>query len=1005
MGGGPVWSVVCLIGAAPLLAQQFTHLSGLIRDPSGAAVPAALISVVNEDNGFRRQAWSGADGAYAVASLQPGLYKITVRKEGFRTLVRFGIKLDAARPVQVDFTLPLGSMQEEITVTGSAPLLNSEDATAGTLVGRDRIERLPLNGRSLLSLLELAPGAVVTPATRGEPGQFSAAGQRPNANSFTVDGVSANSGVSAGGLPAQVTGGALPAMTALGSFHGLAPLAALEEFRIQTSTAMSEFGRLPGAQVLLASRSGTNELHGALLQVWRDGRLDAGDWFANRYGQDVSGLRMNNWSASLGGPVKPDRTFFFVAYEGMRLREPFTWRAAVPSSEARSSAAAWLAPILAMFPEPNGASLGPHLAEWTGLYRRRAQFQVGSLRLDHALTARATLFARWNEARSSNEFTTTQLNDLSLRHRSLTGGLNLRVGPGAVVDLKLNRSYAHGRSSWQPIAGGQAGSCPLAPAAQFFFGGTIACDSLFRFSIAGLGQVAAGAEPLQSQSLWQLLPVAEISHGRHRLRLGADYRQYLPERRDAEASVSLIAETVDDLLAARDLWVAATPARSLRYPLSELAVFAQDTWRIRADLTASIGLRWEYAGAPRLVRAGEASYSSLAYVFPGQREIWRNSYANLAPRAGIAWRPAAHPSTVIRAGWGLYYHSTLSVGADLLNGGPLSISQFGRRRGVPFSTLLSFAFTPGLRLPAVHQWNVTVERALAGRQVISAGYVGASGVRLLRREFGGAESSETLWLILATNRGQSAYHSLQIQYRRPMTRNLQALASYAWSHSIDNSSSDSLLHWTRPGLPAASDRGSSDFDVRHSFTVALSYDVVTPGGSPWRRFLSGWGIDSIVRVRSGFPITVLASEYAMGLGFANAFRPSLAHGQPVWLDDPGSPAGRRLNPAAFQVRAGSQGNLGRNAISGFPMHQLDAALRRPLVASERYSLLLRVEAFNVFNHPNFADPVRFLASPLFGLAPSMLNQMLGTGSPGSGLTPAFQTGGARSLQFSLRLSF
>lgn len=991
--------------AAPLLAQQYTHLSGLIQDPSGAAVPGALITVVNEDTGFRRLARSGDDGGYAVASLQPGLYKITVRKEGFRTLVRFGVKLEAAHPVQVDFTLPLGSMQEEITVSGTSPLLSSEDAAAGTLIGRDRIERLPLNGRNLLHLLALAPGAIVTPATRGEPGQFTTAGQRPNANYFAIDGVSANSGVSAGGLPAQSTGGSLPAMTALGSLHGLVPLAALEEFRIQTSTATSEFGRLPGAQVLLSSRSGSNEFHGSLFDYWRNGRLDAADWFANRYGQDFSGLRMQDFGGSLGGPVTPNRTFFFLAYEGMRLREPFSWRAAVPSAEARAAARAWAAPILAMFPEPNGASLGPHLAEWTGLYRRRAGFDVASLRLDHALAARLTLFARWNEARSSNQFTTTQRNDLDLRHRSLTGGFNLRLGPGAIVDLKLNRSYARGRSSWQSIDSSEPGSCPLEPTAQFLFGGAIACDSLFRFSIAGLGQVASGVEPLQTQSQWQALSVAELNRSRHRIRLGAEFRQYLPERRDAGASVSLIAETIDDLLAARDLWVASAPARSLRYPLSELSVFAQDTWRVRSGLTATIGLRWEYAGAPRLVRLGEAGYSSLAYVFPGQTEIWRNASANLAPRLALAWRPFGQATTVIRAGWGLYYHSTLSVGTDLVNGGPLSVAQFGRRRGLPFSTLLSFGFAPGLRLPAVHQWNFTLERALANRQVFSAGYVGSSGVRLLRREFGGAESSETLWLALATNRGRSAYHSLQIQYRKPVARGLQVLGAYAWSHSIDNSSSDSVLHWTRAGLPLDYDRGSSDFDARHSFTLALSYEITAPGASLWRRFSRGWGIDSIVRARSGFPITVLASEYAMGLGFANAFRPSLVAGRPVWLDDPSVPSGRRLNPAAFRVQPGTQGNLGRNAISGFPMHQVDAAVRRPLLAGDRYSLLLRVEAFNIFNHPNFADPVRFLSSPLFGVAPSMLDQMLGTGSPASGLTRAFQTGGARSLQFSLRLAF
>src|SRR5439155_3585695 len=196
--------------------------------------------------GFRRVTQSQPDGAYVVSSLQPGVYKITVRKDGFRTLIRFGFKLSPSQPARADFKLVVGSVQETITVEGSTPLLHGEDASVGTLVGRDEIERLPLYGRGLLGLLELAPGVVVTPATRGESGQFSVAGQRPNMNYFTVDGVSANSGVSGGGLPAQSTGAALPAMTAFGGMEGLVSRDALEGARVQTSTTAPEFGRLPG---------------------------------------------------------------------------------------------------------------------------------------------------------------------------------------------------------------------------------------------------------------------------------------------------------------------------------------------------------------------------------------------------------------------------------------------------------------------------------------------------------------------------------------------------------------------------------------------------------------------------------------------------------------------------------------------------------------------------------------------------------------------------------------
>lgn len=985
-------------------AQHHTHLSGLIRDPSGGAVPGAAITVTSEETGFRRFTQSGGDGAYVVASLHPGVYKITVRKQGFRTLVRFGVRLEAGRGLQLDFALPLGSIEEEITVTGTPPVLNGEDAAVSTLVERDRIERLPLNGRNLLGLMELAPGAVVTPASRGESGQFTASGQRPNAHYFSVDGVSANTGVSAGGLPAQSTGGALPAMTALGSLHSLIPLAAVEEFRIQTSGATTEFGRLPGVQVLVASRSGSNEFRGSLAHAFRHGALDARDWFANRYGLDSSGLRLNQSGGGFGGPIRRNRTFFFLAADRLRLGEPVTWRAAVPSEAVRATAPRWVQPVIDLFARPNGELLGAGLAEWMGLYRRRAQLDSASLRLDHAATARITAFARYNEAHSSNEFSALQVSDLRLRHRSVTAGLNVRLAPGAILDVKANRSDSRAAARRRLPAALSEG-CTLEPLTAFFLSNA-SCDYLFRISIAGLGQAAAGAEPGHSQAQRHLLAATEINHRRHRMRFGADFRRYTPRRRDGLGTFSLIADSLEDLLAARELWIAIAPARELRSRLDEFSAFGHDTWRLRADLTASLGLRWEYAPAPALAPPGGAPAPLIAYAFPGQSRLWNSGYGHFAPRTAIAWRPARLPNTVLRAGWGVYYNSTLSIATDLVNGGPLSIAQFGRRRAVPFSTLLSFGFAPGLRLPSVRQWNVTLEHALAGRQVLSAGYVGSSGVRLLRREFAGDGSSQTLWLALATNHGASAYHALQLQYRRPMTRGVQALAAYSWAHSIDNSSSDSLLHWAGRGVAAARDRGASDFDVRHALTVALTLETAPEAAGSWlRRLRSGWSLDTVFRARGGFPVTVLAGEYAMGLGFANAFRPDLVDGEAVWLEDPNAPGGRRLNPAAFRYRPEAQGTLGRNAIRGFAMHQLDAALTRRLLARERFGVKARLEVFNLLNHPNFADPARFLSSPLFGEAPSMLNLMLGTGSPASGLTPAFQAGGARAAQLSLGVSF
>ncbi len=995
--------IACLLGCAVLPAQQHTHVAGLILDPSGAAIPNASVTVVSQETGFRRLTRSRNNGWYAVASLQPGLYKITVRKDGFRTLIRFGVKLDAAQPGRLDFTLPLGTVPEAITVTGSPALINSHDASVGTLIDRDRIEKLPLNGRGLLSLLEFAPGTVVTAATRGEAGQFSTSGQRPNANYFMVDGVSANTGVSGGGLPARSTGGSLPGMTAIGSLHGLVSLEALEEFRVQTSTSAPEFGKLPGAQVLLSSRSGSNEFHGSAFSYLRRGVLDANNWFSNRHGVNDSPLAVNDFGATFGGPLKRNRAFFFLSYEGMRLQEPFAWQSPAPTEQARQGAPDWAQPALGLFPLPNGQALGPNLAEWRGQYDRDSRLDVASIRLDHAPTSRLTTFGRYSFTRSVNEFTATQVNDLSIRSDSLTLGASYRVSSAAVLEFRMNRSSSAGESIWHPQNQTLSAPCALNSVPEFLFR-TDPCDYLLRLSIAGVGSVVSGVEGDQQQNQWHLLPMAVVSLGSHQLRIGADFRRYVPQRNDRTESISVIAENFDDLNYRRNLWVARSQARSVGSILSELSAFAQDTWRIHPRLTANFGLRWEYARDPRYEDPSTVTDPLVAEDFPPR---WGPNVVNLAPRIGIAYRLSSDGRTVVRGGWGRFFDSALSIGTDLVNGGPFSLTQFSNGKNAPFSTLMSFGFAPNLRLPKVNQWNVTVERRLIDRDVLSASYVGSTGRRLLRREFGLREGTGTFWLALATNHGESDYHGLQVQYRRPMTKGVQALASYTWSHSIDNSSSDSLLHRVGTGLNADLDRGPSDFDVRQSLNAALTYETEPRlDGSFPDRLLRGWSVDGIFRARTGFPIAVLNSEFSNGLSFANAFRPNMVAGQPVWVDDPAAAGGRRLNENAFAPASGFvQGSLGRNAIRGFGMRQIDLSLRRQFPLSDRHSLLFRLEVFNLFNRPNFGDPERFLTSPLFGESLSTLNLMLGTGSPGSGLTPLLQTGGARSVQLVIRFRF
>ena len=670
----------------------------------------------------------------------------------------------------------------------------------------------------------------------------------------------------------------------------------------------------------------------------------------------------------------------------------------MPSLAARTNSLVWANPLLSLFPVPNGPDLGGSLALWTGSTSRPSRLDTGAVRLDHTFTSWLTAFARFNQSPSSTEFGNSTLNTLDLSSRSLTVGFDVRAKPNLYFDLRLNYAYASANSVWSPP--GPTQPCDLEPTTFQFLHVQGVCDYLIRFSVSGVGQVESGSEGQRTQTQFQVSPTGNWNIKNHAIRFGSDYRRLAPARRDASGSLNILADTVQGLGSSADFWVDTAPQLYVSAVVREAALFAQDTWKALPRLTFSYGVRWEISPAP--VPGGAPIFVNQAgNLLPAHQPLWQSAYANFAPRIGVALQPTAGGRTVIRAGAGLYYDSSLSLAADLVNGGPLAITNYGSPRLGFTTTSLTFGFAPQLRLPAVRQWNVSIEHAVSNHDVVSVGYVGSSASDLIRRDVTGLGTTQSL--ALATNDGLSNYQSLQAQYRRRLSHGFEALASYAWSHSIDDSSTDSGLYGVNSYQSISADRASSDFDVRHSFSAGFTYAL--PHSIP-SRLARDWELDGTFRARSGFPINVMSADEFQGISYENVYRPNLLGGVPLWINDPSAPGGRSINPAAFQVAPFAvQGNLGRNALAGFGMSQLDLALQRDFLVSEQRSLQFRVEAYNAFNHPNFADPIPFLASPLFGQSTSMLNLMLGTGSPGSGLAPIFQAGGPRSLRVVFRFRF
>jgi hypothetical protein len=978
-------------------AQRYGDLYGRVVDPSEAGIGGAAVTLVNQETGIRRNAVSSADGIYSVGSLPPGLYKITARKDGFRIVVRIGVHVSAASLARADFLLPVGSVEESITVYGNTPLLDRQDASTGSYTERLEIEHVPLNGRGMLTLFELTPGTNVTPATRGEAGQFSATGQRANTNDFTVDGISANNGLAAGGLPAQSTGGTLPALSSFGSLDSLISVDSIQDLRITTSNAAAEFSRLAGAAVAINSRSGSNDLHGATSYRTRNELVNANDFFANQAGIAPLALRLQQFTQTLGGPLRRNHTFFFASYERIALRQPYVWRQPVPSQTTRDSAANWAQPLMVLFPQPTAILLAPGVGEWVGREVRPAGLDSGAIRLDQSFGARVSIFGRYSDSPSNTEYGTLAVNRLDLRYQTLTLGLNARPAASLAVDVRVNESFAKSSSDWPA-------GCTLEPLASDFLNFAAPCDYLVRFSISGVAQLISGREGDRRQRQFEATQTTSWRYRGNTLSLGGDYRRMVAVRRDQHGALGIIADDVSDLTDKRNLWIARSDQQSGSITLPEYSAWINDEWQISRRVTLNAGLRWTYSPAAQALLDPSTNTPPADIRFGVLRGLWTDRGRNIAPRLGLAVRLSSSGDTVLRAGAGLFYESSLSIAHDVLNGGPLSLSAFSTARYAPFPTTLTYGFLPDLKLPRVEEWNVSLEHAFSPQDAVSLAYVGAIGRSLLLREVGGPGSTPTAWFVVTTGHGASDYHALELQYRRRLAHQISAMAAYAWSHSIDNGSGDAYLMWAGSGLI---DRGSSDFDLRHSFTGSLTWQLPRLSATTrLARFASAWNLDGIFRARTGFPITVQNSEEYIGINMSNAFRPNWIYGQPLWIADASSPGDRRLNPAAFRPLAGAQqGTLGRNVVPGFGMWQADAALRREVRWREHRSFELRIEAYNLLNHPDFADPVRYLNSPVFGRPTSMLNLMLGSGSPGSGLAPILQSGGPRSFQGSFRFRF
>ena len=1030
-------ALAALLGAASAAAQQVGgRIHGVILDSSDAVVHGAEVEVRRIGTGATRNATSGASGRYNVAALLPGSYSVSVSAEGFRPVSNETIQLSIGGEAEASFVLEVGPASDAITVSGESSALETSQAAIGNVIPNRFIVSLPLNGRNFLHLSLLVPGAA--PAAVGSPGSergrfaFQTNGARESANSFLYDGVYAIDPI-------------------LNSFSFAPPVDAVREFRIQTSNSGAGLGRNSGGQVSVAIKQGTNEVHGTAYEFLRNDRFDARNFFSQP-GDPVPTLRRHQFGASLGGPVARDSTFFFANFEGLRETRAQTRTTNVPSEAERQgdfSSSTGNAPInflsqrpfpnarlpyanpigqavADLYPTPNRAVPGQNFVAAPEGENSTNKFDI---RLDRRVGASGQLAGRYSFADSDihEPYAAQQFS-------SVPGYGNLLDQRGQNAMVSHTETLASQWVNEARFGYNRIGNRTLHENSGTSLNSTLGLPDLATreldlglsfFQVTGFSSLGGEFNNPQVSTVhtWQFSDTVSYSRGGHLLQFGFEQRGIRQDGfRNVLARGSLYftdraftQNALADLLMGLPSYTLGAKSDSLQAARTgATGAFATGTLRLSRSLTMTLGLRYEN-NQPAFDAEDAASVfdpNSRQIVQLGQGGLPRAGFYrdnnNFAPRISIALRPPATDRLVIRAGWGVYYNfSDLAAGQGIYFNPPffnamlffpsrqslLTIDQpWPEGQAAPLPPSVT-TYDQHLRTSYAQQWNFTVQSELFDDTVLSIGYSGTRGTKLVgARDINQAHPSTAQPnyrplptysdINLIASGFDSLYHSLQAQFQCRLQSGLTGLFSYTWAKSLDNASnffaSAGDANYPQDSNNIAAERARSSFDVPHRFTGSFVYQLpFGPGkalGNSWTgpaaRILSGWQLNGIVTLQGGQPYTVALpgeldnsntgrSSYGFGAGDRPnvSSDPNLASPDPqLWFD-----------PGAFSLPAyGSFGNAGRNIIGGPGLANVDFSVLKDIQIAESTTLQLRAELFNMLNTPNFLNPNIFFGTPGFG---------------------------------------
>ena len=987
-------------------------IRGRVQDASGAIVAGATVTAVNEATNDQRSTTTSDTGAFAIAELTPGSWRVEIAAPGHKAHVQ-RVLLAVNQERRADAQLELGALTDRIEVSAPTADVRRDSPAVGTVVENRQILDMPLDGRNFLELTLLAPGAV--PAAQGSAGSvrgdfsFSVNGGREDFNSFLLDGADNID-------PKLNTAGVRP------------PVDAIQEFEVLTSTPEAAHGRHAASQISVVMKSGTNQLQGTAYTFIRNGALDATNYFAPKGEPDPEYQRVQS-GFSIGGAIVRDRTFYFADYEGTRADEGITRIATVPTDAARNAFPAVLShpvgrAIASLFPSPNRSTQSGNYVTSPTQRDRTDHFDIRS---DTAFGGAFDVMARYSfadrrlfEPFSGPAFSSLPGygNDVARRGQNFVASATHILSPNLLNETRVG--FNRVSASVFPEDGSVVNSSVGLP--QPWRNPRDA--GLSFITVSGYSPLGHEYNNPQS-STTNTVHIADTmtwTRGNHLIKAGFDSRLIRQDAfRDVQArgaltfTGALTGSPLADLLAGLPTFTTlARVDNPQRLRTESFAWFVQDSFRVRPNVTLSAGLRYDLTSPGVDVNDRATLYDpqtgSLTPV--GTAGLPRGGYEtdrnNWAPRVGAAWTVDEGATTVLRGAYGIHYnHSALAPSEGLYFSSPYFdfsayfpspaglvtlTDPFPRNFPIPTPNP-AFGFQRDLRTPFLHEFNVTLQRQLGATRVGEVAYVGSRGRSLIAARDVNQPRPSTAALnlrpdprfadiTLIESRARSEFYSVQARFQQRYAFGCTMLVAYTLGTSMD----DASAFFTSAGDPnfpqdsanLGAEWGRSSFDVRHRFSVSFSYEL------PMDFTISG-----IVQMQSGRPFTVAllpeidnSNTGRSSLGFGANDRPNVSGNAAA--SDPGP--SQWFNTAAFSMPAfGTFGNAGRNTLEGPGYQNVNLALLKRVPLRGRTSLQLRAEAFNLLNRGNFDLPDNFLGSPTFG-------QVLSAGAP-------------RHIQFGARFLF